>query len=528
VIKEQKLVVSIAVVLAALGAFCLAMRARSLEGPALPGGQSIWRLTYEVEMPSTKGARVYVAIPQSTAHCRVFKESFSYHGLWMDTVRGGKTHTREIVIVPLLGSKQGRFTADFDIHLSKNDIWKTTGAKAGLSAQEVSYYLREEPAVQVSTPVVSVIVAGLRSNAGSKTELLENIFDYCSENMVPSGVRGPTDAARSLEYRRGTCVGRARAMVALCRAVKIPARLVSGFELTTPSEPQMHCWVEAFTKKGWRSYDPVNGYRGEMPSTFVPIRVDGSQIVRASAADADLRTRWSIRRIFPSPVPKTRAAHGWLSVLDLTRLSPGMQAVIALILLLPFGALMTALLRNIVGIRTFGTFTPALIALSFVQADWRTGTLALVVILGVGVLAQLGFNKLKILMVPRLGIILTLVILLMVLGVSILDYLGLTPTASATLLPMVILTMMVERFNVMAEEDGYAEAFKVLGGTLVAAICCLLLLRVDFLSRLVLVFPEVPLIVAAALLLIGRYAGYRLTELWRFRDFASSAMKGRH
>jgi hypothetical protein len=189
---------------------------------------------------------------------------------------------------------------------------------------------------------------------------------------------------------------------------------------------------------------------------------------------------------------------------------------------------MTALLRNIVGIRTFGTFTPALIALSFVQADWRTGTLALVVILGVGVLAQLGLNKLKILMVPRLGIILTLVILLMVLGVSILDYLGLTPTASATLLPMVILTMMVERFNVMAEEDGYAEAFKVLGGTLVAAICCLLLLRVDFLSRLVLVFPEVPLIVAAALLLIGRYAGYRLTELWRFRDFASSAMKGRH
>jgi transglutaminase-like putative cysteine protease len=527
-IREQKLVLSIAIVLFALGAFCLAMRAKSLEGPALPGGQSIWKLTYEIEIPSPKGARVYVAIPQSTAHCRVFKESFSYHGLWMDTVRAGKTHTREIVIVPLLGSEQGRFTADFDIHLSKDDLWKTAGAKVGLSAQEVSYYLREEPAIQVSAPVISAILVDLRAGAQNKSELLEKVFDYCSENMVPSGPRGPADAARSLERRRGTDIGRARAMVALCRAVKIPARLVSGFELTASSEPQTRCWVEAFTKKGWCSYDPVNGYRGEMPSTFVPIRVDGSQIVRASAADADLRTRWSIRRIFPSPVPKPWASHGWLSIFDLTRLSPGMQAVIALILLLPFGALMTAILRNIVGIRTFGTFTPALIALSFVQADWRMSTLALVVILGVGVLARLALNRLKILMVPRLGIILTLVILLMVLGVSILDYLGLTPTASATLLPMVILTMMVERFNVMAEEDGYAEAFKVLGGTLVAAICCLLLLHVDFLSRLVLVFPETLLIVAAALLLIGRYAGYRLTELWRFRDFASSVTKERH
>jgi hypothetical protein len=92
---------------------------------------------------------------------------------------------------------------------------------------------------------------------------------------------------------------------------------------------------------------------------------------------------------------------------------------------------------------------------------------------------------------------------------------------------MVILTMMVERFNITAEEDGYREALKVLAGTLLAATCCLLLLHVEYLSRLVLVFPEVLLLVAAALLLIGRYTGYRLTELWRFRDFATGDLEGR-
>jgi len=38
------------------------------------------------------------------------------------------------------------------------------------------------------------------------------------------------------------------------------------------------------------------------------------------------------------------------------------------------------------------------------------------------------------------------------------------------------------------------------------------------LGHLVFVFPELLLIVLAANLLLGRYTGYRLTELWRFRS----------
>jgi hypothetical protein len=316
-------------------------------------------------------------------------------------------------------------------------------------------------------------------------------------------------------------------MIALCRAAKIPARIVSGFELKTGPDPQIHSWVEVFTKKVWRSYDPVNGYRGELPPGLVPIRVDGNQIVRTSA-DINLQASWSIQRISSNPIPYAWINREWLGIGDLTRLTPGMQTIIALVLLLPIGALITALFRNFIGIRTFGTFAPTLIALSFVQADWRTGMLVFVIVLGVGVLARLFLNKLKILMVPRLGVILILVVLTMILGISILDYFGLTPTASAALLPMVILTMMVERFNITAEEDGYREAFIVLGGTILVAICCLLLLRVEYFSRLLLAYPEVLLFVAAALLIIGRYTGYRLMELWRFRDLTANAIKERH
>jgi len=38
------------------------------------------------------------------------------------------------------------------------------------------------------------------------------------------------------------------------------------------------------------------------------------------------------------------------------------------------------------------------------------------------------------------------------------------------------------------------------------------------LRHMVFVFPELLLIVLAANLLLGRYTGYRLTEVWRFRS----------
>jgi hypothetical protein len=56
-------------------------------------------------------------------------------------------------------------------------------------------------------------------------------------------------------------------------------------------------------------------------------------------------------------------------------------------------------------------------------------------------------------------------------------------------------------------------------GTLAVALCCFFVLRIDALGRLVLGFPEIHFFNLAALLLIGRYSGYRLAELWRFREF---------
>jgi hypothetical protein len=197
-----------------------------------------------------------------------------------------------------------------------------------------------------------------------------------------------------------------------------------------------------------------------------------------------------------------------------------MHEPLSVILLMPLGALLTCIVRTIIGLRTFGTFTPALIALAFVYNDWRTGIFVFIVAISLGLVSRSLLDKLKLLLVPRLSVILTLVALCMVFGVSVLDYFHLTPSAQAVLLPMVIMTMTVERFFLTMEEDSLRFAFQLLAGTLAVACCCYLVLRWDAVGRWVLIYPEFHFFTIAILIMLGRYSGYRLTELWRFSDLS--------
>jgi hypothetical protein len=188
------------------------------------------------------------------------------------------------------------------------------------------------------------------------------------------------------------------------------------------------------------------------------------------------------------------------------------------LLLLPFGALITVVVRNVVGIGTFGTFSPALLAMSFIYANWQTGVAIFLIVILAGVVSRSFLERLRLLAVPRLSIILTVVILCVVFGMSILYYLLPEVVTDAVLLPMVILTMLIERFYVTTEEDGLTYTIKLAAGTLMVAALVYAVLAWNEVGQFVLVYPESHLFTIAVFIFLGRYAGYRLTELWRFRD----------
>ncbi len=68
------------------------------------------------------------------------------------------------------------------------------------------------------------------------------------------------------------------------------------------------------------------------------------------------------------------------------------------------------------------------------------------------------------------------------------------------------------------EEDGLAYTIQLASGTLMVAVLVYAVLAWNEVGQFVLVYPESHLFTIAIFIFLGRYAGYRLTELWRFRD----------
>jgi hypothetical protein len=91
---------------------------------------------------------------------------------------------------------------------------------------------------------------------------------------------------------------------------------------------------------------------------------------------------------------------------------------------------------------------------------------------------------------------------------------------------MVILTGMIERFWTLEVEDGTASSFRTLLGTIVIAAAISLVLSLQAVVRHMFRYPETIGLIMAAQLLLGRYTGYRLSELFRFRDFLRQPAAG--
>jgi len=105
--------------------------------------------------------------------------------------------------------------------------------------------------------------------------------------------------------------------------------------------------------------------------------------------------------------------------------------------------------------------------------------------------------------------------------------LGMDRALSIALFPMVILAMTVERMSLVWEESGPWDALLQGIGSLAVAALAYLVMNQPSLEYLLFVFPELLLVVLALTLLMGRYTGYRLSELWRFRNLLRSPEESR-
>lgn len=195
------------------------------------------------------------------------------------------------------------------------------------------------------------------------------------------------------------------------------------------------------------------------------------------------------------------------------------EVTIALILMLPIVATFITFARQVIGIRGFGIYITLIIAFAFVATQLKYGLVIFFVVVLSGTFFRLLIKKMRILYLPRMAIILTGVTLDVFLMFFFGSYFKIKGLQLISIFPILITTLIVERFVSAQIERDFKTAVLMTIETLILAIISYFIINWSFLQQLLLNFS----LFALALVLLfnyilGRWTGLRVSEYFRFRE----------
>jgi len=388
----------------------------------------------------------------------------------------------------------------------------------------VRAFLESSPGVQLDDPAVAQLAAELELDSPDRVVLVREIFAFVNREIGSMQTVGPMDAVSVIREGRGNAMGRARLFCALARHSGLPCVVVPGLFLEDGTYDSLHYWNEVYIGAGWVPVDTVQGLIERIPANRMALSTSAFVAPVQAENTASLSYRFEVESELAAFVDVMRRrlseSTNLVDRVSLLFLPLHVQQMLRLLLLVPLGALAISILRSIVGLRTFGTFMPMLIALSLTATGVVWGTAFLIVVVLLALLSRLWIKRFYLLLVARVAFILTMVIILMVGMLMVGDYMQI-PTSGVGAFPFVIMTMIVERISVSLEEEGWRNTLSRIGTTLLSVYLTYMVVQARSLQTFLLVYPEFLIVILGLLIAVGKYTGYRLTELIRFRELAA-------
>jgi len=197
---------------------------------------------------------------------------------------------------------------------------------------------------------------------------------------------------------------------------------------------------------------------------------------------------------------------------------------LALLLLLPLVAMVIAAIRHLVGLRGFGIFLPAALSVVFLAIGPILGIGLFLVIVLVSTIVRITMRtlKLKLQYLPRMALIFWFV------SFAVLGVLFAAPLIAWFALPNVsifavlFLTLLAEDFTRVQLGKSFHTAISLTTETLILALISFAVLTLKPVQEFAILNPEIYLLSIFIFdFLLGRYAGLRVMELWRFRKLTS-------
>ncbi|MCC5791192.1 MAG: inactive transglutaminase family protein [Legionellaceae bacterium] len=314
-----------------------------------------------------------------------------------------------------------------------------------------------------------------------------------------------------------------KSAILVLNKAKIAAMAVKGIQLSGPSATnEFKSFLAVYNGTNWIFINPETASAG-LPKRFLLWQYGEEPTFNVSGGKKpSFGISVSATPVNALALAKERGerANSQLLRFSMLQLPVNVQETYKILLTVPIGAFIILLLRNFIGLKTFGTFMPVLIALAFRETNVSFGVFLFTIIVSFGLIVRFYLDHLHLLLVPRLAAILTVVILVMIFLSILTQNLGIDTGLSVALFPMVILTMTIERMCITWDERGATEAIQCGIGSLIAAIIAFSVMNQRPLQYLLFAFPEILFMLLAIILLFGQYRGYRLFELMRFKALA--------
>ncbi len=151
---------------------------------------------------------------------------------------------------------------------------KTAKKQAIKNAEDIDtlLYLKDEENFRIKAK--NIKEAADKINVTGREEITKAIFNYVIDNLdyyrFFDQDRG---AKRALKEGKGDCTEYSELMVTLCRAKKIPARIVEGLIPKSDGTIGYHNWVEVyFPQYDWVSFDPTWADHPKSTTTFYAMK----------------------------------------------------------------------------------------------------------------------------------------------------------------------------------------------------------------------------------------------------------------
>ena len=384
---------------------------------------------------------------------------------------------------------------------------------------DIAPYLEATSNIQVNHPFLTDLFKNEVGDTKLVYQTIKNIFDY-TYGLTPKPFKGLTDALTAARLGEASCNGKSRLFVALARQAGVPARLVGGIILTAGQKKTSHQWVEVYVNGYWIPFDPLNNHFAFLPHNYL-VLYKGDKFLFAHTPNIHFDYSFTIKKKLvanPSILSELsshpfNAYEAWQAFENV-----GIPlGLLKIIIMLPLGALVVAIFRNVIGLQTFGVFLPALVAIACRQTGLTWGIIAFIIVIAIVGLVHFPLEKIGVLYTPKMVIMLVVVVisflLISIIGIRI----ELQNLAYITLFPIVVVTITSERFARSIVEEGMLKSLKMTLHTIIVIVFAFLAMNSSTMESIFLAFPELFLAIMGVSLILGKWIGFRMSEYPRFK-----------